>query len=697
VRKKKLNPIILIDDQPISGFAGSDLLALEPFAKVAAGVALGTTGPFTIGVYAGWGQGKTSLLKRTKGLIDEANDPNVATVWFNAWQYEREEHPLFPLIAAIIEAVEEKATGVSVFRDLHKSLKGLLCGLKVSFKPLGIGVDLDLNQAVQADHALRESILQLETLYPRAFSELEDLAKRMKDKAKIVVFIDDLDRCLPDKALALLESIKLVLNQPGFIFLLALDPEIVIPFLTKRYRVQYGVKAEEAENTARTYLHKIVQLQFDIPHHPERKFTDYIEKLVDSNPIMGLAFRDITDVLSVGASRNPRELVRLLNNLIIDLELWDAEKIETPEAGTVPADETPDQTEKRRRRNVLICMTISRVLLHYLGPATTRTLALSNEVYEVPSETDAEEEPASAELMNTRRPDEKGEWSNALQKVWQHKVLSDVLRKHGEVWLTTPQLRQLVYDFYQERDTAWTTSETEREIFDRAVRGALGLEPDAPIPAERLKEVTNLNLLGESDFGDAGMQLVAKLTGLQHLFDLTGLQALDLGGTKVGDAGLVHLSGLTGLQQLSLMNTQVTDAGLEHLAGLTGLQALFLSGPQVSDAGLAHLADLTGLQWLSLMNTQVGDAGLAHLADLTGLHWLYLGHTKVGDAGLEHLAGLTGLREIWLNSTQVTDAGLAHLFGLTGLRRLWLNTTKITDAGVQALKKKLPDCIVFRE
>lgn len=47
--------------------------------------------------------------------------------------------------------------------------------------------------------------------------------------------------------------------------------------------------------------------------------------------------------------------------------------------------------------------------------------------------------------------------------------------------------------------------------------------------------------------------------------ELSNLETLSLGGTKVTDQGLAHLKELTKLQRLTLSDTKVTDAGLEHL------------------------------------------------------------------------------------------------------------------------------------
>jgi internalin A len=87
------------------------------------------------------------------------------------------------------------------------------------------------------------------------------------------------------------------------------------------------------------------------------------------------------------------------------------------------------------------------------------------------------------------------------------------------------------------------------------------------------------------------------LQELGALQQLSGLQRLDLGNTKVND--LTPLSGLSGLQRLVLGNTKVND--LTPLSGLSGLQRLDLENTNVND--LTPLSGLSGLQDLDLRNT----------------------------------------------------------------------------------------------
>jgi len=139
-------------------------------------------------------------------------------------------------------------------------------------------------------------------------------------------------------------------------------------------------------------------------------------------------------------------------------------------------------------------------------------------------------------------------------------------------------------------------------------------------------------------------------------------------------------------------------AALEKLGGRVKVDknkavvSVEIGGTKVTDAGLKHLEGLTELESLSISGAKITDAGLEHLKELTSLKGLFIHYTDVTDAGLVHLKGLTKLEYLDLGFTNVTDAGLVHLKGLTGLKELYLNGTKVTDAGVKKLQQALPNC-----
>lgn len=80
---------------------------------------------------------------------------------------------------------------------------------------------------------------------------------------------------------------------------------------------------------------------------------------------------------------------------------------------------------------------------------------------------------------------------------------------------------------------------------------------------------------------------------------------LDLGRSKITDAGLATVGKMTALQRLHLENTAITDAGLAHLTGLQNLEYLNLYGTKLTDAGIAKLAANKSLKKLFVWQTAV--------------------------------------------------------------------------------------------
>ena len=82
-------------------------------------------------------------------------------------------------------------------------------------------------------------------------------AKRGGKNYRIVVFVDDLDRCSPKKALEVLESIKVFLDIEGFIYVLGISHKTIDRLITKAYK-ETGIIGSE-------YIKKIIQIPIKLP------------------------------------------------------------------------------------------------------------------------------------------------------------------------------------------------------------------------------------------------------------------------------------------------------------------------------------------------------------------------------------------------------------------------------------------------
>jgi predicted KAP-like P-loop ATPase len=123
------------------------------------------------------------------------------------------------------------------------------------------------------------------------------------DKEKLVVFIDDLDRCLPENVIAILEALKLFLDDSPCVFVIGVDRAVIGKAIQAHYRTDLGVSGRE-------YLDKIVQYPFDLPPADQVKLARHFEELLKSKSTLDDKCRYIMNLAAVG---NPRIYLRLLS------------------------------------------------------------------------------------------------------------------------------------------------------------------------------------------------------------------------------------------------------------------------------------------------------------------------------------------------------------------------------------------------
>ena len=320
--QNELQHLGLLSDDPIRDRA-RDGLGLVKQADVVARAALGSEGPLTIGVFGSWGMGKTSVLHLARGFIEEqVSRTEVTTVLFNAWQYEQEETPLVPLIASILQELEDGGAGRK--SRLVAALRAALYGLSVHIKG-GVPSLAEVNLTFDAERSSRrfESLQaqwveqQMERcLYHNSLKALRQAQRSDQERHRVVVFVDDLDRCFPDRAVRLLESIKLVLSEPGFIFVLAVDRGVLDAYLDKRFSESFGLQEQER---GQTYLAKFIQLPLWIPPH-EGRFDGLVNRLLET-PALAAYRKDLAPLcqeIALACGHNPRHLIRFLNDLLVE-------------------------------------------------------------------------------------------------------------------------------------------------------------------------------------------------------------------------------------------------------------------------------------------------------------------------------------------------------------------------------------------
>ncbi len=133
---------------------------------------------------------------------------------------------------------------------------------------------------------------------------------------RLVVFVDDLDRCLPDKAIQVLEAIKLFVDAPRCVFILGLAQDVIARGVEIRYKDFIQDKGGKRTNPidGAHYLEKIIQLPFTIPPIERVNMEPFVKGLV-----RGWPRAECPDVFAEGLGDNPRQIKRTVN---VFLMLW---------------------------------------------------------------------------------------------------------------------------------------------------------------------------------------------------------------------------------------------------------------------------------------------------------------------------------------------------------------------------------------
>jgi formylglycine-generating enzyme required for sulfatase activity/predicted nucleic acid-binding protein len=354
--------------------ATEDFLGFAPYAQTLFDIVRdeNTQTPLTIGIFGSWGSGKTSLMTMIKERLDDlrrqekrqARQGEIVRshlpVWFNAWLYSSEESLGRALILRVLaelrrevgrdpearQALDEMEANLRRSGELA-SLGDLVIGGQAlvsgsgegaEFRlPLATGLSLldeiaearteaavkDTDQA--AVSALMQTVEQMRMALDRKRVEalevfrrdFQRLVSRHVSPGFLVVFVDDLDRCLPDKAVGVLEAIKLFFDVAGCIFVLGIDREVIERGIRLKYRDYEQLEGEGPPPiSGAKYLEKIVQIPFHLPPIDRAAMEGYIGKMAPR--LLELDPR-CDDVFTVGMAPNPRRVKRTLN---IFLLLW---------------------------------------------------------------------------------------------------------------------------------------------------------------------------------------------------------------------------------------------------------------------------------------------------------------------------------------------------------------------------------------
>ena len=352
--------------------------------------------PSTIGLYGDWGSGKSSLMKLAQKKIEEKNTEigdekdsiKTLCIEFNGWLFEGYEDTKTSLCGVILDALADEKRFSKEITDYAKTLIKKIDFNKILGKGIKYGLDFFLTGGIGAltDLTLSSVLSTIKTNVSEVQAkDLEEILNKFKkdDKTRteiknfreefkqllqksnvenVVVFIDELDRCLPDTVLEVFEAMRLFLFVEGMSFVIGADERLI----------QYSIKSKYKEvpgnnlDIGKEYLEKVIQYPLYIPQLTRAEVNQYLaclllretltenqfkeilsiiytlapnqdfsmEQISDKAPDiaesckkdMALA-RQISSVLAPSINGNPRQCKRFLNTLYMRLKLAKARNV----------------------------------------------------------------------------------------------------------------------------------------------------------------------------------------------------------------------------------------------------------------------------------------------------------------------------------------------------------------------------------
>ncbi|KIM10488.1 MAG: hypothetical protein KU37_09265 [Sulfuricurvum sp. PC08-66] len=252
--------------------------------------------PLTIGIFGDWGSGKSSIMKILEDKLKD--DKKVLSIYFNSWLFESYEDAKVSLLENILLELSKNKTLDEKAKKKLLSLMSKVDYIKLAkdgIKKYGKNVvDIIATGGVVTAVEAGFSMLNTEKIKKLSTADVETLDSYIKDEQEntakstiktfrkdfeelindtkfdsVVIFVDDLDRCMPERVIDTLEAIKLFLNVPNVAFVIAADERIIKHSISMRLQLHtLNNNSEYLQNTQQIvndYIEKLIQIPYRIP------------------------------------------------------------------------------------------------------------------------------------------------------------------------------------------------------------------------------------------------------------------------------------------------------------------------------------------------------------------------------------------------------------------------------------------------
>ena len=284
-RPKDLN---VTGDDPFA----EDALARKQPAEILTQFVSRLSDPYVIAIDSPWGTGKTTFIQMWQAHLRKQG---FETLSFNAWESDFADDPFTALVGELSSHLNSIQTDNS--KKLQKAMKRTRkAAISIAKRAIPVAAKLATAGILDIDKALEDSLgsiaegiakdaLDSYTADKDALVEFrsalreaaEALRTGVSDPRPIIFIIDELDRCRPTYALALLERAKHLFSVPGIVFVLAIDRNQ----LENSVKYVYGPGIDSA-----AYLRRFIDIEYKLPTPNMASFAEMLWEKLDVDKLL---------------------------------------------------------------------------------------------------------------------------------------------------------------------------------------------------------------------------------------------------------------------------------------------------------------------------------------------------------------------------------------------------------------------------
>lgn len=259
----------ILSDSPFK----NDLLQREQYADILTSLIDTSEKGFTMSINATWGYGKTTFIRMWEQKLKNLG---YSTVYINAWEKDFIDNPFAVVMATIWEQTQKQDAHIKKPSEVLKTL-GDIAGKIIAHRYIGEaaldafkkGISNDVKCNFVLDDYI-EHTKRIEDFKKQLHEYVKQLQEQEGSKDKLVIFVDELDRCRPTYAIEMLERIKHLFSIENIVFVLSVDQSV----LHESIKGFYGSSNISAEN----YLRRFVDIEYCLPEPSIDKYIDFLIK-----------------------------------------------------------------------------------------------------------------------------------------------------------------------------------------------------------------------------------------------------------------------------------------------------------------------------------------------------------------------------------------------------------------------------------